>query len=312
MFQLSAVNTNLNSLSYKELKRLRHKVESLISTSHTGQVISDREEQISHCPHCESKLFIRYGCTAKGHQRFKCKACKSTFSTLTGTSLCGMRLEEKWQQYSDGMWCTTKLRQAARELGINLKTAWKWRHKLLTKPKQDRQRALAGIVEADETFINESYKGKKQIQHRESRKRGGGSAPKVPIFLALDRHGHVTHQVLEGNTKEQLESVVKKVLKPESVFCTDGNLSYVSIVQHLDFEVEHKRLIGLDNERVKDGVYHIQTINNWTMRFKSWLVQFHGVSTEYLENYIAWFRQMDQVNQLSWVDYALMTRINNT
>jgi hypothetical protein len=30
------------------------------------------------------------------------------------------------------------------------------------------------------------------------------------------------------------------------------------------------------------------------MRWKQWLRQFNGVGTDYLDNYIAWFRQMDQ------------------
>jgi hypothetical protein len=49
-----------------------------------------------------------------------------------------------------------------------------------------------------------------------------------------------------------------------------------------------------NNQRVLDGIYHIQTFNNWMRRWKQWLRQFNGVGTDYLDNYIAWFRQMDQ------------------
>lgn len=218
-----------------------------------------------------------------------------------------MKKQDKWHQYSEGMWFTAKIREAASELGINVKTAWRWRHQLLSKPRQNKPSELHGIIEADETFINESFKGKRTID-RPPRKRGNKSndIPKVPVLLALDRNGAVTHCVLKRNTREELESSLAPVLTPESVLCTDGNVSYQSIVKNLPFELDHKRLIALDNQRVIDGIYHIQTLNNWMMRWKQWLRQFNGVGTAYLDNYIAWFRQMEQSkNDDSWVVLAL-------
>ncbi len=104
------------------------------------------------------------------------------------------------------------------------------------------------------------------------------------------------------------------MLSPESVFCTGGNLSYKLIAQERPYSVKHKRLIRLDNETVKDGIYHIQTINNWIMRWKSWMVQFNGVGTVYLENYLAWFREIEHLKgvEQSWGDYALMTNATKT
>ncbi|MEC7632348.1 MAG: IS1595 family transposase [Pseudoalteromonas sp.] len=125
-------------------------------------------------------------------------------------------------------------------------------------------------------------------------------------MLALDRNGAVTHCVLQRNTREELEKSLAPVLTPESVLCTDGNLSYQTIVKNLPFELDHKRLIAIDNQRVIDGIYHIQTLNNWMMRWKQWLRQFNGVGTDYLDNYIAWFRQMEQSQEDdSWVVLAL-------
>ena len=295
----------LDALSFLQLKRLRHKIEHLISSNQVGKAIADKEEHITHCPNCQSPEFTKHGTTSRGQQRFKCKGCSRTFNSLTGTPLARLRMPDKWHQYSDGMWLTTKLRASAKELGINVKTAWLWRHRLLAMPCKNKPSELHGIIEADETFINESFKGSRKMS-RAPHKRGGGDIPKVPVFIALDRAGSVTHQVLERDTKEQIQQALVPVLTAQSVLCTDGNLSYKSIVKSLPFEIDHKRIIALEHQRVIDGIYHIQTLNNWMMRWKAWLVQFHGVGTAYLDNYLAWFRQMERMEQNeSWVVLAL-------
>ena len=116
-------------------------------------------------------------------------------------------------------------------------------------------------------------------------KRGGGNIPQVPIIMVLDRAGNIMHKVIENNTKENIEAVLTPIISEGSVLCTDGNISYIGIAKGLN--IEHKRLIGLDNQRVIESVYHIQTLNNYMMRWKSWLKRFCGVGTAYLENYLS-------------------------
>jgi hypothetical protein len=63
-------------------------------------------------------------------------------------------------------------------------------------------KALSGIVEGDETFILESFKGKRSGLPRAARKRGGKSAKRglsaeqIPVLVARDRHGATTDAVL--------------------------------------------------------------------------------------------------------------------
>ncbi len=96
------------------------------------------------------------------------------------------------------------------------------------------------------------------------------------------------------------------ILSPGSVLCTDGNLSYKDITDTL--EVDHKRLIGLDNQRVIDSVYHIQTLNNYMKRWKGWLKRFNGIGTDYIESYLSWFRFMEtnkEYSEQTWIKEAL-------
>jgi len=72
--------------------------------------------------------------------------------------------------------------------------------------------------------------------------------------------------------------------------------------------LEHKRLIAQDNSRVIEGVYHIQTLNNFTQRWKGWLKRFHGVGTAHVDNYLGWFRFMDEREEFQdivWVRGAI-------
>jgi transposase-like protein len=303
--QFQNILHHVTDLNYSQLKKLRHEVESNIANNQVGQAIADHEETISHCPHCDSHELNRWGMTKQGIQRFKCKSCRKTFNALADSPLYRMKKPEKWIKYTKLMWEGVSLRKSAKALDITLRTSFRWRHMFIKAPASFNPSELTGVIEADETFLPESFKGKRQID-RKSRKRGGGKIKQVPIFIALDRSGVVSHKVLERNTKENIQSQLKPLLSSGSVLCTDGNLSYKGIAEELD--IDHKRLIGLDNQRVIDGIYHIQTLNNYMKRWKGWLKRFNGIGTDYIENYLSWFRFMEDNKEYSdqtWIKEAL-------
>lgn len=303
--QFQNILHHVTHLNYSQLKKLRHEVQSTIASNQLGQVIADHEETVSQCPHCKSDKLNRWGMTKQGIQRFKCKVCNKTFNALADSPLYRMRKPEKWIEYTQLMWNAVSLRASAKMLNISLKTSFRWRHIFIKAPASCNPSQLTGVIEADETFLPESFKGKRKIE-RKSRKRGGGNTNKVPIFIALDRNGAVSHKVLKQNTKDNIQAQLKPLLSPGSVLCTDGNLSYKDITDTL--EVDHKRLIGLDNQRVIDSVYHIQTLNNYMKRWKGWLKRFNGIGTDYIESYLSWFRFMETNKEYSdqtWIKEAL-------
>lgn len=289
--QFQSVLHHVSNLSYAQLKKLRHVADKHISNNQVGQVVAEREETVSSCPHCNSTELNRWGMTKQGIQRYRCKSCAKTFNALANTPLYRMRKPEKWLQYTELMWHGTSLRKAAKALGISLRTSFRWRHAFLTSPTQRSATEITGIVEVDETFVKESFKGCRKLP-RPARKRGGGHCKQVPIVIALNRSYDISEQVLQRNTKQEIQGFLKPLLTAGSVLCTDGNPSYQGIDKEL--AIEHKRLIALDNQRVIDGVYHIQTLNNYMMSWKLWLGRFRGVSTKYLHHYLGWYRFMEQ------------------
>ncbi len=291
---------NLDNLSFTQLKRLRHSVEEEMSSNQVGQVVAEKEEDTCYCPNCDSVDISRWGRTKQGIQRYRCKSCLKTFNALAGTGVYRMRMPDKWIQYTQLMWDGVSLRKSAALLNINLRTAFRWRHAFLKLPTSSTATEIAGIIEADETFVRESFKGQKKLP-RKSRKRGGGHSRNVPVAIALNRTGDISEKILPRNTKKEIQAFLKPLLTEGSVLCTDGNASYKGL--NIDLDIDHKRLVGLDNQRVIDGIYHIQTLNNYMMSWKNWMWRFRGVATKYLANYLGWYRFMAQQEQYdqTWV-----------
>ena len=42
------------------------------------------------------------------------------------------------------------------------------------------------------------------------------------------------------------------------------------------------------------GIYHIQNVNNYDSRLKTWMRRFNGVATKYLDSYLGWQRTNDR------------------
>lgn len=57
------------------------------------------------------------------------------------------------------------------------------------------------------------------------------------------------------------------------------------------------------------GAIHIQNVNAWHSRFKSWLVRFRGVASRYLVNYSGWQRLLDEqrlCTPMQWLRAAIL------
>jgi transposase-like protein len=74
--------------------------------------------------------------------QFRCKSGGRTFNALTRTPM------------------GKSLAKTAQLCGVHPTTAFRWRHRFSARPPTTKPRTLSGIVEADETFILESFKGR--------------------------------------------------------------------------------------------------------------------------------------------------------
>ena len=188
------------------------------------------------CPHCGCRRLQGWG-HASGLPRYRCVDCRRSFNALTGTPLARLRLKEKWAAQTEALITGESLVKAAERCGVAVTTAFRWRHRFLSAPALDKPGQLTGIVEADETFILESFKGKRAALPRPARKRGGKaskrglSAEQIPVLVARDRSGQTTDAVLAKLDRASVTAALAGVVTPENQLCCDGGKAIVSFAR---------------------------------------------------------------------------------
>ena len=300
----------LPSLTDHQTRIIRDRADSIIHKDSTTKLIDQcKSSDEVACPHCGSINLNKWGMSA-GLQRYRCKEpqCKKTFNALTKTPLARLRKRNLWSQYVECIADSKTIRQSAKELGVSITTAFRWRHRFLASPAVNKVSEVSGIVEADEMFFLESYKGKRTIHHREPRKRGGmGDKRKkedqIAVLIVKDRSGGLTETMLGRPNKEKIGAALKPIINSDSILCSDGAHSYRSFAK--ENGLTHYRIIASKSQRVIGKQFHIQNVNNYMMRTRVWMQRFYGVGTDYLPNYLGWMRLMESMKnkELSLSDF---------
>lgn len=294
---------DIKSLSDKEIEELFNSIGEILSLkSMTKSIYSDsREQRFSKgvaCLHCGSTNVIKHG-KKNGVQRFKCKDCEKTFNDRTLTPLANSHVSlEQWIDYAKCMVMGLSIRKSATICDISVKTSFYMRHRLLDAVRNFQGIGeVSGIVEMDETFLPESFKGNHKKSGfkmpRKSRKRGkqvkkrGISNEQVCMATAIDRKGNIIFEMTnKGRIKTaDLERLYKGRLDPDALICTDSHKSYITFAK--GDVTEHIRIAS---GKHKNGVYHISHVNSLHSKFKKWIDRFNGVATKYLSNYLHWFK----------------------
>jgi transposase-like protein len=110
------------------------------------------------CPHCAGREIVGWG-RSHGLLRFRCKSCGRTFNGLTKTPMAHLRKKEKWPAHARAMIEGKSLAKTAALCGIHPTTAFRWRHRFLRAPADDKPQTLSGIVEADGNLHPRVFQG---------------------------------------------------------------------------------------------------------------------------------------------------------
>lgn len=221
-------------------------------------VVQARLSQSPGCPKCQAVRLVRNG-QADGLQRYKCRNCGVTFNALTGTPLARLRHRNKWLLQAQALDEGLSVRKAAARMGVHRTTAFRWRHRFLTWPREVKAQHLDGVAEADETYVLRSYKGQHRRllaeQARKPRRRGGRaakrglSAEQVLILVVRNRAGQTTDFVLDVANKPCVTPPLQVAVADDAVLCTDGSNLLATVARELD--IEHHAVNTLRGERTR-------------------------------------------------------------
>lgn len=292
--------TEFNKLSKAEQEAFTRMLTSKTTTAATITDLVAKERFVNGyvCPLCGSIHVVRNGRRKDGKQRYMCRDCMKSFVATVHSVASGTRKDlDTWTKYINCMMNGMSLRKSAKVCEIHRNTAFMWRHKILdVLQNMAASVSLNGIIEADETFFNVSFKGNhKQNKSfsipRKARKRGedvhvrGVSYEKVCVPCAVDRNGHSISKItnLGRVSTKALHSVFDDRFDEKSILCTDRMNSYVRFANKNTLN-----LVQLKGGKEKKGIYNIQRINAYHGELKLFMRPFKGVSTKYLNNYLIW------------------------
>lgn len=300
MTKVSDIARMIKSLSAEdvvELKSLLLSFDVETSCDMESFLTDERFAKGRVCPNCSCAHVVRNGHRPDGTQRYICKGCGKSFVVTSNTIVEGTRKSlDVWRKFMACMIRGMSIREVAAECGIHRNTAFYWRHKVLDALREMMAgRVLDGIVEMDETFFDVSYKGNHKRSNfampRAPHKRGGQthlrgvSHEKVCVPCAISRTGlaYAKSANLGRASAKSIESAFGGVIGSDSTLVTDKHNAYVRFANKGGHD-----LVQLKGKASRKGIYNVQRANAYHGSLKRFMRNFDGVSTKYLDNYLAW------------------------
>ena len=279
----------IKNLCESDLDRIINFVLGIISIN---QQVQDRPE----CPYCGKAHVIKYG-HRKGKQRFLCHDCKQTFMNTTNTLMANSHYNQSiWADFIHDTLCGETLDFSAEKYGFSHQTAFNMRHKVLMALQDQLENnpvLLSGIVEFDETFVLDCYKGSRlpeQVE-RDERKHGakaqkrGISNEYVAICTGVQRDGGVIATTVNRAkpSSDELSKIFTGHLADDTLVLTDGLRSY-NVLE----TIANCTVVDINHEQGR-GTFNLNTVNSLHSYIKEAYNHYRGVATKYLNRYNALF-----------------------
>ena len=210
------------------------------------------------CPRCQSHDVGPWGDYhyRSGGTRYRCRDCPRTFNDLTGTLFDrSKRSLARWILATFLLCLTCSSRRIARELGVHIRTGYRWcwwlRNAALSS---EMHRQLGGTVEADDLSHTAGQKGQAKTggkqslgrrprSRRKKREPGRGHYNKDrPAIIAwVSRQGGVVMHATRDLTVKTVQKAADIAVKTGSRLSTDSASSYRALTGYAHDFVNHTK-----------------------------------------------------------------------
>jgi transposase-like protein/ribosomal protein L24E len=206
---------------------------------------------------------------------FQCAFCGAQIYPTAGTIFEKSETSLKSWFFAIFLFAKSKNGVAAKELqrqlGVTYKTAHRMGHKI-RELMAGKGNPLAGIVEADETYIGGKRSGF-----------GRGAVGKMPVIGVVERRGEVRAVVVTNATAGNAIGHIRKNVETTAQIVSDESPIYNFTSK---FGFKHVRVNHSAGEYVV-GRAHTNTIEGfWAQLKRSIDGTHHSVSRKYLQNYV--------------------------
>lgn len=255
------------------------------------------------CPCCgdADAHFIKRGYSGR-KQRYQCKSCGKRFTFDAGKlTAYSHQTEQTWATFIRDTLSLKSLDECAANISVSHPTSFYMRHKILSFLEEALKggELLEGIVEADEAYVLESQKGvpvttRKPRKHGETATKRGLSDEHFCVCVAADRDRRIVVRcVNRGNpSAEDIEEAFSTQINESGVFLCDGKKAYNQLIRAKKCEK-----VILKSHEDYNKAYHLNTVNGLHARLKAMLYRYRGVSSKYLNRYLALFTALEQAGR---------------
>ena len=323
---IGEIVTVLQRLPAADIERVKDTVLKL------GEATSNKLEC---CPACGGKAIVRNG-HKHGKQAYLCKGCGKSFVSTTSTVMyMSHQPTSSWLTVLSDTLNGVSLAETAGKLGVKPRTVFFMRHKILlviesltestavsdedalaaqkeenTSPEidpndpavqeedQEKTRKIenTAVLELDETYTLDSYKGERNMSEhvsRPARKHGNGaqkpglSNEQICICTIVGRNG-TTYARSVNRAKpsnDELQEALAEHLPLGSLVLADGATGYSALCERRHCTLKNVKLVPAEDT----SVFNLNGANNFHSMIKERLRKYRGVATKYINRYNALF-----------------------
>ena len=226
------------------------------------------------CP-CGEGQHIRQNYTRGVHD---CGSCGFQFSVMAGTMFHDTHLRlRKWMVAVYLMVEAKKgssANQLKRTIGVSYKTAWYLCHRIRKAMQDAYPIPLKGIVEIDETWVGDEFKG-------EGKDYKGN---KTVVVGAAQRDGKVILKVAPDRSRKTLHGFVNEAVADEAeASYTDDWRPYCGLA---DEDTRHETVNHSIGDYARCDVQTNSIENVWSLLQRSIMGSYHKVSLKHLDTYL--------------------------